>query len=266
MSGARAGPSTRKRSTYNPSVPNKYLSYDAERAPKVRAMFSRVARRYDLLNDVMSFGLHRVWKRDVVRLALAGRAGPARILDLCCGTGDLAFLAEASAPAGSRVVGLDFTFPMLGIARERREAGRRSAVFVEGDAMRLPFAGASFDAVTMGYGLRNVADPLGCLREIRRVLAPGGRVVVLDFGRPGRPVPRVLYAGFLRTAMPLVGWLFHGDADTYRYIPESLERYPAQRGVRDLMEQAGLGAARYEDRMLGTMGLNVGEAPRHASL
>jgi demethylmenaquinone methyltransferase / 2-methoxy-6-polyprenyl-1,4-benzoquinol methylase len=254
------------RSTYNSSVANKYLSYDAERAPKVREMFSRLARRYDLLNDVMSFGLHRLWKRDAVELALAGRTGPARILDLCCGTGDLAFLAGAGAAAGSRVVGLDFTLPMLGVARERRASSRHAPAFTQGDAMRLPFPDAAFDAVTMGYGLRNVADPLACLREIRRVLAPGGRIVVLDFGRPDHPLPRALYGAFLRTVMPVIGWLFHGDPDTYLYIPESLARYPAQRGVRDLMEKAGLAEARYDSRMFGTMGLNVGEAPGRASL
>ena len=245
---------------------NKYLSYDAERASKVRAMFSRIAGRYDVLNDLMSFGLHRLWKRDVVRLALAGRAGPARVLDLCCGTGDLAFLAASAAGMGSGVVGLDFTLPMLAIARARRTPAGGSAAFAQGDALRLPFPDASFDAVTMGYGLRNVEDPLACLREIRRVLASGGRVVVLDFGKPDHAMPRVIYGAFLRSVMPVMGWLFHGDPDTYRYIPESLARYPAQRGVRDLMEKAGLSGARYENRMLGTMGLNVGEAPVRASL
>ncbi len=229
-------------------------------------MFSRLAGRYDLLNDVMSFGLHRLWKRDAVEIALAGRKGPARVLDLCCGTGDLAFLAGSGAAAGSRVVGLDFTLPMLAIARGRRIASGGMPAFVQGDAMRLPFPDSSFDAVTMGYGLRNVVDPLGCLREARRILAPGGRVVVLDFGKPPHPAARAVYGAFLRGAMPVVGWLFHGDADTYRYIPESLDRYPAQRGVRDLMERAGLAGARYEDRLLGTMGLNVGEAPGRASL
>jgi demethylmenaquinone methyltransferase/2-methoxy-6-polyprenyl-1,4-benzoquinol methylase len=265
VTGAREGPSTRKRSTYNPSVANKYLSYDGERGPKVRAMFSRLAGRYDLLNDVMSLGLHRRWKREAVGLALGGRAGPVRVLDLCCGTGDLAFLAGA-APGRPRVVGLDFTLPMLGVARRRRTGAAGTLVFAQGDAMRLPFPGAIFDAVTMGYGLRNVADPLACLREIRRVLAPGGRVVVLDFGKPAHPVTGAAYGAFLRAAMPVVGWLFQGDADTYRYIPESLERYPAQRGVRDLMEQAGLASARYEERLLGAMALNVGEAPGRASL
>jgi demethylmenaquinone methyltransferase/2-methoxy-6-polyprenyl-1,4-benzoquinol methylase len=247
-------------------VANKYLSYDSERGPKVRAMFSRLAGRYDLLNDVMSLGLHRLWKRDAVDLALGGATAPARVLDLCCGTGDLAFLAGDRAPAGSLVAGLDFTLPMLGVARARRGQERGSPAFAQGDALRLPFASASFDAVTIGYGLRNVSDPLACLREVRRVLAPGGRVVVLDFGKPGHFLTGAAWAAFLRTAMPVVGWLFHGDADTYRYIPESLERYPAQRGVRDLMDEAGLASARFEDRLLGTMGLNIGEAPARASL
>lgn len=245
---------------------NKYLSYDDQRGPKVRAMFAKLAGRYDLLNDVLSLGLHRLWKRDAVRLSLAGRTGPARLLDLCCGTGDLAFLAAAAVPPGSRVAGLDFSLPMLGIARSRRVPAGPGPAFAQGDALRLPFPEGSFDAVTMGYGLRNVADPLACLREVRRVLAPGGRLVVLDFGKPAHPVPRAVYGAFLRTVTPSLGWLFHGDADTYRYIPESLVRYPAQRGVRDLMEQAGFAEARYEDRMLGTMSLNAGETPPRPSL
>jgi demethylmenaquinone methyltransferase / 2-methoxy-6-polyprenyl-1,4-benzoquinol methylase len=247
-------------------VANKYLSYDGERGPRVRAMFSRLAGRYDFLNDVMSLGLHRRWKRDAVDLALRKATAPARVLDLCCGTGDLAFLAGARAPEGSLVVGLDFTLPMLGVARGRRRNARGEPTFAQGDALRLPFADAVFGAVTIGYGLRNVADPLACLREVRRVLAPGGRVVVLDFGKPAHPFTGAAYTAFLRTAMPVVGWLFHGDADTYRYIPESLERYPAQRGVRDLMDEAGLTSARYEDRLFGAMGLNIGEAPGRASL
>jgi len=257
---ARAEPSKRNRSTYNRPVTNKYLSYDDERGPKVRAMFSRLAARYDLVNDVMSFGLHRKWKRDTIRLALEGRAGPARILDLCCGTGDLSFLAEKALP-GSRVTGVDFTLPMLGVASRRRLETHSRSGFLQGDALHLPFSDGAFDAVTVGYGLRNIADPLAALREMRRVLAPRGRVVVLDFGKPDNALAGALYQAFLRTVMPMMGWLFHGDPETYLYIPESLVRYPAQRGVRTLMRQAGLDGARYESRLLGTMGLNIGEAP-----
>ena len=223
-------------------------------------MFSLLAGKYDLINDVMSAGLHRKWKRDTIRLALAGKTGPVRVLDLCCGTGDLAFLAEAASGA-ARVAGVDFTFPMLRVASRRKtEAGSRT-VFAQGDALRLPFENGLFDVITIGYGLRNIADPARALVEMRRVLAPGGRLVVLDFGKPSNPVAASLYQGFLHTVMPLMGWLFHRDPETYLYIPESLERYPAQRGVEELMRRAGFVNARHENRLLGTMGLNVGEAP-----
>lgn len=235
---------------------NKYLSYDEERAPKVRAMFTRLAWRYDFVNDVMSFGLHRRWKRQTVAIALAG--GRERLLDLCCGTGDIGFLAEEM---GSGVTGLDFTLPMLAVARRRKGRSGGRIRFAQGDALSLPFPEARFDAITVGYGLRNIADPEKALGEMRRVLAPGGRAVVLDFGKPDNAVAAALYQAFLRTMMPAVGWLFHRDPQTYLYIPESLKRFPAQRGVADLMRKVGFVNVRYENRLLGTMGINIGEAP-----
>lgn len=238
---------------------NKYLSYDENRAPKVREMFSRLAWRYDLVNDLMSFGMHRRWKRHAVQLALAGRPrGAARVLDLCCGSGDLCFLAEELG-AGS-VTGADFTLPMLAVARRRRGAAASKSRFVQADALRLPFPDDAFDVITVSYGLRNIADIPAALAEMRRVVAPGGRVVVLDFGKPDNALAAAVYRAYLRAVMPLMGWIFHGDADTYLYIPESLARYPGQRGVEKLMRDAGFGEARYEERLLGTMGLNVGEA------
>ena len=238
---------------------NKYLSYDEQRAPKVRAMFTRLAWRYDLVNDIMSFGLHRRWKRQTVAIALAG--GRERLLDLCCGTGDIGFLAEKM---GSGVTGLDFTLPMLAVARRRKRSSGGRIRFAQGDALSLPFPEARFEAITVGYGLRNIADPEKALSEMRRVLAPGGRAVVLDFGKPDNAVAGALYQAFLRTMMPAVGWLFHGDPQTYLYIPESLERFPAQRGVADLMRKVGFVNVRYENRLLGTMGINIGEAPKSA--
>jgi len=238
------------------AVTNKYLSYDAQRAPKVREMFTRLAWRYDLVNDVMSFGLHRRWKRQTVELALKGTARP-RVLDLCCGSGDLCFLAEDRG-AGA-VVGVDFTLPMLAVARRRRAADDRRSMFLQADALRLPFRDGAFDVLTIGYGLRNIADIPAALAEMRRVLAPGGRAVVLDFGKPSNPLAGLLYRGFLQTMMPAVGWLFHGDPETYLYIPESLERFPAQRGVERLMREAGFAKVGYQNRLLGTMGINVGE-------
>lgn len=238
---------------------NKYLSYDEKRAPKVREMFSRLAWRYDLVNDVMSFGMHRRWKRQTVRLALSGARPGARVLDLCCGSGDLCFLAE-DLGAGP-VTGADFTLPMLSVARRRRREGGRRSEFVQADALRLPFRDGTFAVVTISYGLRNIADLDAAVAEMRRVLAPGGRAVVLDFGKPESAFADALYQAFLRTMMPAVGWLFHGDSETYLYIPESLKRFPAQRGVERMMRAAGFANVRYENRLLGTMGINVGEAP-----
>lgn len=239
---------------------NKFLSYDEQRAPKVREMFSLLAGKYDLVNDLMSAGLHRRWKKETIRLAFEGRQGPLRVLDLCCGTGDLAFLAE-DAGRDARVTGADFTLPMLLVARRRRAEGRRRSRFVQADALRLPFRDAVFDAVTIGYGLRNISDPQSALAEMRRLLAPGGRVVVLDFGKPPNRLAAWLYRGFLHSVMPLMGWLFHGDPETYLYIPESLARFPAQQGVEELMRRTGFVKARHENRLLGAMGLNIGEAP-----
>jgi demethylmenaquinone methyltransferase/2-methoxy-6-polyprenyl-1,4-benzoquinol methylase len=242
-------------------VENKYLSYDDKRAPKVREMFSRLAGRYDLVNDVMSLGMHRRWKKDTVGLALKAVPRPKRWLDLCCGTGDMCFLAEDRAGAGVRVTGADFTLPMLAVGRRRRDATRHASTFVQGDALELPFADGSFDVITVGYGLRNIADPERALAEMRRVLAPSGRAVVLDFGKPDNRIASALYWGILRTVMPVMGWLFHGDRDTYAYIPDSLVRFPAQRGIAEMMRKAGYEGVRWENRLLGTMGLNIGDAP-----
>jgi demethylmenaquinone methyltransferase/2-methoxy-6-polyprenyl-1,4-benzoquinol methylase len=238
---------------------NKFLSYDAERAPKVRRLFTVLAPRYDLANDLQSFGLHRRWKRRLAALATRDARPGWRVLDLCCGTGDVVFAArDQSAPL---VVGLDFTEAMLAIALQRRAAGEGddSAQFVQGDALRLPFADTSFDAVTVAYGLRNVADIEASLDEMLRVLRPGGRIVVLDCGKPDNALARALFFGWLRVMLPVVGWLFHRDADTYLYILESLRSFPAQRGLETMMRRAGMVNVRVENLLLGTMAINYGE-------
>lgn len=238
-------------------MPNKFLSYDEQRAPRVRQLFTKLARRYDLINDIQSFGMHRVWKRRAMRIALRGAPPGCRVLDLCCGTGDMAF--DARRRGAGLVVGLDFTKAMLDVALQRCATANVPAHFIQGDALKLPFAGGSFDVITIGYGFRNVADLDQCLRELLRVLRPGGRIVILDFGKPANALVRALYFGYLRTMQPLMGRLFHGDSDTYRYIFDSLQKFPAQRGIEVMMRRAGMKAVRVYNPLLGTMGINYGE-------
>jgi len=218
-----------------------------------------VARRYDLINDVQSLGMHRRWKRRVVELANVKPGDHA--LDVCCGSDDLAF---ALAARGVEVKGLDFSKPMLAVAEERRQKpNRQSAVsnplFLHGDAQKIPYPEASFDIVTVGYGLRNLSSWETGLNEMIRVARPGGRLLVLDFGKPENALWRGLYFGYLRLCVPLFGLLFAGRADAYAYILESLRYYPAQRGVEAKMREFGLVNVRVVNLLAGAMSINYGE-------
>jgi demethylmenaquinone methyltransferase/2-methoxy-6-polyprenyl-1,4-benzoquinol methylase len=225
----------------------------AERQENVRQLFTRIAVRYDLINDLQSFGLHRYWKRAVIR-----RAGPLngkRILDLCCGTGDLAF---GLAGPERQVIGLDFTVAMLRQAMVRAEGSKRPVFFVQGDAQQLPFPDCSFDVVTMGYGLRNLADWRKGLSEIHRILVPGGKVLILEFGKPPSPLLRSAYFSYLKFFVPLLGLTFAGDLAAYRYILDSLQRYPGQDGVDQELQRLNFATAEVVNILGGTMSINIG--------
>jgi len=226
-----------------------------QRAAKVNDLFAAIARRYDLLNDLQSLGLHRFWKQRVVRLAQVTPG--ARALDVCCGTGDIALRL---ARAGAAVVGLDFSDAMLAVAgkRQKAEGGRQvgEVSFVHGDAQKLPFHEAEFDIVTVGYGLRNLASWETGLREMARVAKPGGRLLVLDFGKPANPVWRALYFGYLRLAVPVLGRVFAGSADAYAYILESLRHYPAQLGVAAKLRELNLVEVQTLNLLGGAMSLH----------
>ncbi len=227
---------------------SKFYRADEHRAEKVHDLFATIARRYDLLNDIMSAGLHRRWKRRLVELA----GEPREVLDLCCGTGDIALRFRG------RVVGVDFTGEMLRVAATRENS---EVSWIQADALRLPFADNSFDAVSVGYGLRNLADIEQGLREVFRVLRPGGKFVSLDFGKPESPTFRALYFGYLRVVSPILGRLFCGDPDTYGYILASLQSYPAQRGIKGLMESQGYRECGIEEFWFGSMAINYGSKP-----
>src|SRR5436190_2242071 len=212
-----------------PAVTNKYYS-EERRAEKVNDLFATVARRYDLINDLQSFGLHRWWKHRLVDLAKV-RAGD-RAIDLCCGTGDLAF---ALAKQGASVVGLDFNASMLAVAESRRQTPAPD--FLRSDAQQIPFRDDTFDIITMGYGLRNLSSWEAGLREMQRVAKPGGRILILEFGKPDNALWRSVYFAYMRQFVPLLGRMVSSNADAYAYILESLEHYPAQRGVAEKMRE-----------------------------
>ena len=223
-----------------------------QRAAKVGDLFARIAPRYDLINDLQSFGLHRLWKRRVIRLA---RPQPGeRALDVCCGTGDLAL---GLVRCGAQVAGLDFTEPMLDVATRRRSEKR--AHFVRADAQQIPFRDSSFHIVTVGYGLRNLANWETGLCEMRRVATAGGRLLVLDFGKPDNALWRSLYFGYLRIFVPWLGRVFCGNAAAYSYILESLKHYPAQHGVAAKMRDLGLVNVRVINLLGGVRTINYGE-------
>jgi demethylmenaquinone methyltransferase/2-methoxy-6-polyprenyl-1,4-benzoquinol methylase len=220
---------------------------------KVDALFSTIAMRYDLVNDIQSAGLHRLWKRKMARLVALGESEQA--LDVCCGTGDL---IVRLAKGGGRVGGVDMNGAMLNVAR-RRLAKRNIAQsrLYQADALQLPFGDGQFDVVTIAYGLRNLADYKIGLQEIFRVLKPGGRLAILDFGKPPNRFLRGLYYQYLRWALPVFGWLFCGSASAYAYILDSLEKYPAQSGVKDMLDEIGFSSVNVANIMLGTMSLHI---------
>lgn len=237
-------------------VTNKFYDSGKERAAKVNALFATIAPHYDLINDLQSFGLHRFWKQRLLNLA-HGRPGE-RALDLCCGTGDVTF---ALAATGMEAVGLDFSEPMLKVARQRTQSQnpKPSVRFLNGDAQNIPFPDGSFDVVTISYGLRNLADLDLGLREMKRVAKPGGRLLVLDFGKPDNAVWRSLYFTYLKFFVPVMGKVLCGDADTHGYILESLKHYAAQRGVAAKMTNLQLTDVRIINLMGGTMSINYAE-------
>lgn len=226
-----------------------------EKARRVRAVFESVADRYDVMNDVMSFGIHRLWKRWAVELA--GLRPGQRVLDLAGGTGDLTALLARRA---GTVVLADVNPAMLerGRARLLDEGVAGNVGYAQADAEHLPFGTHTFDCVTIAFGLRNVTDKEAALREMYRVLRPGGRVVILEFSRPTVAAVRPLYDLYSFRVLPLMGRLIAGDSASYRYLAESIRVHPDQETLKAMMERAGLGRCEYFNLSAGIVAVHRG--------
>jgi demethylmenaquinone methyltransferase / 2-methoxy-6-polyprenyl-1,4-benzoquinol methylase len=227
-------------------------------AVQVRAMFDRIAGVYDLLNSVMTAGLHHRWRERAADLA---RVGPgSRVLDVATGTGDLAIeLARRVAPDG-QVVGSDFSEAMLARARGKLKPAGADLRFEWGDALALPFEDGTFDAATVGFGARNFSDLARGLEEMVRVVRPGGRVVVLEFTSPTRAPLSLFYRLWFDRIVPLLGALA-GDSDAYTYLPNSVKRFPAPAGLAVELERAGLRQIKYLLTAGGIVVIHLGTVP-----
>jgi len=225
---------------------------------RIREMFGEIARRYDLLNHLLSAGMDCSWRRRAVRLTRP--EGEAVVLDVCTGTADLALAYWRAGGGRVRVVGADFCRPMLAVGLEKcRRAQAFGVTLVEADAQQLPFADGAFDVVSVAFGLRNLSDADRGLREMARVCRPGGRVAVLEFSMPRARGWRGLYGWYFRRILPRLGQaLARNQQQAYNYLPASVSEFPQREALTARLEQAGLGEVRCHSFTFGVAGLYVG--------
>ena len=226
----------------------------ADKARRVERVFASVAQRYDLMNDLMSLGSHRILKR--ITIEMSGVREGHTVLDLAGGTGDLSELYAPIVGGSGRVVLTDINGPMIGVGRDRLlDAGHTNVAFCQADAEALPFADASFDCVTIGFGLRNVTRKERALVEMHRVLKPNGRLLVLEFSKPENPLVAAAYGAF-QSLWPIVGRAVTGDAGAYRYLVESIEMHPNQKALRLMITDAGFANVAYENLLNGIVAIH----------
>lgn len=232
---------------------------EREASARVREMFTDIAPRYDFLNRLLSLSIDRVWRRRTARrFAAILRRPDARILDVCCGTGDLAFALSRLRPRGPDVrpiVGSDFVEPMLTRAREKSRAAGSSLAFAAADALRLPFADASFDLITTAFGFRNLANYEEGLREFARVLRSGGELGILEFTEPSGPMAS-LFRFYFQHILPRIGGAISGNAEAYHYLPGSVSKFPAPAELAALMERTGFADVRIASWNFGSVVLH----------
>lgn len=228
-----------------------------EKVRRVGAVFDSVAERYDIMNDLMSLGIHRLWKR--LTAEMAGLRPGARVLDLAGGTGDLTRLYADKVGRDGELILSDINARMLAQGRRRLlDLGLGQVRYVQANAERLPFPDNHFDLVSIGFGLRNVTDKQAALNEMQRLLRPGGRALILEFSRPVLPGLKPLYDLYSFTALPAMGRLVTGDAASYRYLAESIRMHPPQDELKAMMEQAGLEDCRYTNLSGGIVAIHRG--------
>ena len=219
----------------------------------VKEMFAGIAGKYDLLNHVLSLNIDKTWRRKVRRQLADILARPdALVLDVACGTGDLSI--ELQHDSAARVIGTDFCRPMLSVAKEKDIA----IPYVESDAMKLSFSDASFDAVTIAFGLRNLPNYQDGLVELGRVLKPGGKLVILECSHPPLPVFRQLYDFYFNRVLPKIGGLVSGSSAAYTYLPNSVAKFPDQKTLAGMMANAGFGAVSFRNLTGGIAALHSG--------
>jgi len=235
---------------------------EQEAASWVRGMFGRIAPRYDLANHLLSFHIDRLWRaRTVDRVRpLLERPG-ARVLDICCGTGDLVLALEKRGRSrrACSVLGSDFCHPMLTAARQKIARRRARAELFESDALRLPLRAASLDLLTVAFGFRNLANYDAGLREMHRVLRPGGTAAILEFSQPPNAAFAALYNFYSHRLLPRIGGLLTGSRDAYLYLPESVHKFPSADELAEDMRRAGFREVRFERFTGGIVALHLGE-------
>jgi demethylmenaquinone methyltransferase/2-methoxy-6-polyprenyl-1,4-benzoquinol methylase len=241
---------------------------EAGAARRVREMFGAIAGRYDFLNHFLSFSCDRWWRRRAARRLRSALREGGRVLDICCGTGDLAFAIERVARSYGRrpieICGADFVHPMLVRAREKGKSRGSGAIFLAADALELPFADAAFDLVAVAFGFRNLASYAGGIAEFRRVLRPGGTLAILEFAEPRGALFGGLYRLYFAKVLPLIGGLISGSRQAYAYLPASVGRFPSPENLAAQLASGGFARVRFERWMGGIVALHLAERPLDA--
>lgn len=228
----------------------------SEKAAQVRVMFTQIAPRYDFLNHALSLNIDKRWRRLVIKQVAERLRRPGAVaLDLCCGTADLSLELGALAPT----FGLDFCHPMLELGLKKVRKAGRPIELIEADALSAPFADSMFDVVTVAFGLRNVDGTTAGLREIYRLLKPGGRGVVLEFSRPQVPIFRSLFQFYFTRLLPRIGNAVSGSSVAYQYLPDSVQAFPDQKELAALMRAVGFSDVRYYNLFGGVASLHFGD-------